>query len=48
MAGKMSIPRTPMPLQEADERICNFTEVALGYTRRNGHIGSTALPAVQA
>ena len=32
MAGKMSIPRTSMPLQEAEERIYNFTEVALGYT----------------
>lgn len=32
MAGKMSIPRTAMPTQPAEERIRNFNEVALGYT----------------
>jgi glutamate synthase (NADPH/NADH) small chain len=29
---RLSIPRNPMPAQDPAERICNFDEVALGYT----------------
>lgn len=38
MAGKMSIPRTSMPTQKAEERIHNFSEVALGYTEEMAKI----------
>ena len=29
---RLAIPRNPMPAQDPTERICNFDEVALGYT----------------
>ena len=29
---RLGIPRNPMPAQDPAERICNFDEVALGYT----------------
>ena len=39
--------KCPMPVQDPEVRNKNFSEVALGYTRRDGGKRGQALPALQ-